>query len=89
MATEWENSLRPERQIDMMALQPSFVSTKMIEKFEKKGEAFGSVSVEACVGAALRDLGTEQRTYGPYQHEAIAAVLGTIMRYAPLGKRAN
>ena len=66
MATDWENKLGSEHQIDMLALQPHFVSTKMIEKFEKKGHAFGSVSVESCVGAALRDLGTEQRTYGPY-----------------------
>ena len=55
--------------IDIMALQPSFVKTKMINESIKKGINFGTVTVEACVSAALRDLGHEIRTYGPLMHE--------------------
>jgi len=50
----------------MLCLQPHYVKTKMIDSAVKKGQNFATVSVDACVGAALRDLSHEVCTYGPY-----------------------
>ena len=36
----------------------------MIKEAEETGVAFGVIPVEACVSAALRDLGYEEATYG-------------------------
>lgn len=84
MATDWENNTNPDNKIDMMALQPHFVETKMIGQFKERGETFLVVSTESCVSAALRDLGIELRTYGPYQHEAIAGVSSEVFKYMNL-----
>ena len=71
------------KQIDVMALQPGFVKTKMIKEAEETGVAFGVIPVEACVSAALRDLGYEEATYGANLHELISEFLTFWMRYFP------
>ena len=53
----------------------------MIDHAVKRGINFGTVTVEACVSAALRDLGHEIRTYGPLMHECYAGVLGPLLKY--------
>ena len=82
MATAWENSVDGKK-IDVMALQPHFVETKMITKAVDKGLAFGVVSVTDCVNGALRDLGHEVTTYGPRLHEHIGCVMTFMMKAIP------
>ena len=50
-----------------MSLQPYFVATKMVAA--AKGTEGKKITVEACVDAALRDLGRESTTYGALLHE--------------------
>ena len=66
-----------------MALQPHFVKTKMIAEAEEQGANFGTESVEACVGATLRDLGYESTTYGTKLHEVIGATFTFLMKALP------
>jgi len=53
----------------------------MIAKAVEKGVSFGAVSVEACVGAAMRDLSHEIRTYGPALHEFFGGTFGPMFKY--------
>ena len=69
------------RNIDTLCLQPGFVETKMVEKLIDRGEAFGVVSVSACVNGALRDLGYEETSSGPFKHEIWTYFLSTLYHY--------
>ena len=69
------------RNIDTLCLQPGFVETKIVEKQIDRGEAYGVVSVAACVNGALRDLGYEEITSGPLKHELWTCFLSTLYRY--------
>ena len=82
MATAWENSVAGKK-IDVMALQPHYVETKMIKKALAKGMAFGVVSVTDCVNGALRDLGHEVTTYGPCLHEHVGCLMTFMMKALP------
>ena len=82
LAAYWENKAAHNK-IDVMALQPHYVKTKMIAPAEENGITFGTVSVESCVKAALRDLGYEQCTYGPSTHEIIGGALTFLLKAMP------
>lgn len=72
------------KNIDILCLQPHLVKTKMIQKVIDAGQDMAVVPVEACVGAAMRDLSHEVRTYGPVLHESFAGIFGPILKYTKL-----
>ena len=84
MSMDYEQSAdsgQRRSKIDVQCLQPGYVRTKLINQAEKKGLTFAVIPVEQCVGASLRDLGSEVCTYGPLIHEAVGCGLGTVWKY--------
>ena len=64
-----------------MCLQPGFVETKLIKEVKEKGIAFGIVTTDVCVAAAMRDLSHEDSTFGAVGHERAAFIFGSILKY--------
>ena len=66
LALKWEAEAN-DAKVDILSLQPYFVATRMVAAW--KGTEGKKITVEECVSAALRDLGKEETTYGPFLHE--------------------
>lgn len=56
------------------------VVTKLIQMFIDRKEAFATVTVDACVSGALRDLGYETRTHGPLKHDMFGIFVAFMFR---------
>lgn len=74
-------SARGPKNVEIMALQPAFVDTKMIAKVKEMKMDHGAVTVKQCVDGALRDLGHETTTFGPMLHDFLNPILTTLWKY--------
>ena len=59
----------------------------MVEKAIEKKMDFGTVTVEQSVGAALRDLGYEETTFGPIVHEFYGMLLTFVLKFLPIDRK--
>ena len=74
-------SARGPKNVEIMALQPAYVDTKMIAKAKEMKIDYRAVTAILCVDGALRDLGHETTTFGPMMHDFRSSILTTAWKY--------